>query len=884
MPQIINFTPEWLSKPNPGYNIFVGKSIDSQFSYMTALNGSNSSIKRITKPSARRCLAHRGTEIFVAVGKEIRWADLASVKDLWDSKDSLQKLICDKRMNNPVETWDSNSQLQVYRILKTPVAEDIRQLVISPLGDYMAILTTHTIHIAILPESSQLNGLDSDPLKIKCYTLGPITHVTSQAGIVTALWHPLGVNGTCVVTVTEDAIIRVWELSIGSHGSFDQPTLEIDLKKLADGTSADQDFRASSPGINKTFSPDSFEMQVASACFANSDSGGWSPMTLWIAMRAGDVYALCPLLPDRWSPTPNLISSLSVSVVAKIATIEEDQMISQEKKDLAGQQLAWMSEIDNQEPYIVQTPGGSNIEVFTRPLQPGKIPKLQGPFDIELAPEESANEIDDLLSDIYVIGRLVKPQDLIFEEDDDLDIERADSEGPSIDIVCLLTSSGRLSICLDLDGVEAQWLSKSRTRIWKQMTQAEIPSLLTFEVMDLLRDNEVWEGNWPSFSVDLNSRHSFFVTSTSTINFIDISPWVFRLGAELDNDAAGSDFRIDILARSRESTRERLFSREQMNTLAPLSASITMQTPDLGFFLLAASNDGPVAINFESPESALELQQSSFQSPIYDKEDSERLPLIYEPRPVFEPSSISSKNSRVPAFLEKIRHSKFKRLLKEEVRLSPAMLTIMTEAHKLLSDETHETGIRAAELFRRCEQLQIDLISHIKKVHEISTRISAVVGYDYEDKSKKSRQKFLEQRFKATFQRQKNLTYRIERLRRKVVKGTSLPLSEREKSWAKEVQTLETKVMWPEEENPPIITKEPIHRYTEICNLTDILSEQVKDLTDIQEFPSPKITSQLRVPTEIKRQKFEMVQIALDRESALVEATKERLKNLTMAL
>ncbi|POS86215.1 hypothetical protein EPUL_002588 [Erysiphe pulchra] len=883
MPQIINFTPEWLSKPNPGNNIFVGGSKESRFSYMTALNGSSASTKRITKPCARRCIAHRGTEIFVAVGKEIRWADLVSVKELWDWKDPNQKSLCIKEEDGNFETQNASGQLQVYRIIKTPVAEDIKQLVISPLGNYIAILTTHTIHIAILPETTELNGLDNDPLKVKCYTLGPTTHVTSQTGIVTALWHPLGVNGTCVITVTEDAVIRVWELLIGSHGSFDQPTLEIDLKKLADGTSVDQDFRASNSGINKTFSPDSFEMQVASACFANNDSGGWSPMTLWIAMKAGDVYALCPLLPDKWSPTPNLISSLSVAVVAKIAAVEEDQMISQLEKDLIRQQLAWMSEIDNQEPYIVKTPGEPDLEVFTRPLQPGKIPKLQGPFDIELAPEESANEFDDLLSDIFVIGGLVSHQDIGFEEDDDLDIEKADSEGPSIDIICLLTSSGRLSICLDLDGVEAQWLPKSRANIWKQMTEAEIPSLLTFEIMDLLRDNETWEGNWPVFSADVNSRYSFFITSTSSINFIDLSPWVFRLGAELDNESAGSDFRIDVLARSRESIRERLFTREPMNTLAPFSGSITFQNPDLGYFLLTASTDGPVAITFESPESVLELSQARSRSPTYELEESERIPIICEPRPVYEPTLMLNEDSRVPAFLEKIRHSKFKRLLKEEVRLSPAMLTIMTEAHKVLSDETHDIGTGAAELFRRCEQLQIDLISHIKKANEISTRISAVVGFDHEDKSKKSRQVVLEQRFKAAFQRQKNLTYRIERLRRKVVKGTSLPLSEKEKAWTEEVKTLEAKVLGPEETNTPIILREPWDRYAEICHLTDILSEQVKDLTGIQEFPSQNKSPQLRVPLDIKRQKFEMVQNALDRETALVEAAKERLKSLALA-
>src|SRR6202161_4425151 len=218
-------------------------------------------------------------------------------------------------------------------------------------------------------------------MKLKYYTLGPTTHVTSQWGIASALWHPLGVNGTCLVTVTEDAVVRLWELSITDRWSFDRPTLAIDLKKLADGTSVDQDFGASVHGTSKGFSPDSFEMEVASACFAGRGSGGWSPMTLWIAMREGDIYALCPLLPEKWSPPPTLIPSLSVSIVAKVAALEDDQGVSSGSKLLAQQQLQWMTEIDSQEPLHIEAPAGEPpAEVYARPGKPGRVPKLQGPF------------------------------------------------------------------------------------------------------------------------------------------------------------------------------------------------------------------------------------------------------------------------------------------------------------------------------------------------------------------------------------------------------------------------------------------------------------------------------------------------------------------------
>src|SRR6187551_841589 len=88
--------------------------------------------------------------------------------------------------------------------IKTPVADDIRQLVMSPMSDYMAVLTAHTVHICLLPDSSHLTAKDTSPLKPRYFTLGPTTHVTSRSPVVSAVWHPLGVNGSSLVTVTKD--------------------------------------------------------------------------------------------------------------------------------------------------------------------------------------------------------------------------------------------------------------------------------------------------------------------------------------------------------------------------------------------------------------------------------------------------------------------------------------------------------------------------------------------------------------------------------------------------------------------------------------------------------------------------------------------------------
>jgi nucleoporin NUP82 len=691
----------------------------------------------------------------------------------------------------------------------------------------------------------------------------------------------LGINGTCLVTVTEDAVVRVWELATADRWSFDRPTLAIDLKKLADGTSVDQDFGASVSGTSKGFSPDSFEMEVASACFASRGSGGWSPMTLWIAMREGDIYALCPLLPEKWSPPPTLIPSLSVSIVAKVAAIEDDPEISTKSKLLAQQQLAWMSDVDVQEPtHIEGAIGEPSAEVYSRPNKPGRVPKLQGPFDFELSPDESNDELDSLLTDIYVIGGKIDGDELMLGEDDELEMDDVDQEGLSIGVVCLLTSSGRLSICLDLDGIEAQWLPKSKSKTSRFVEDPDPPSLLTFEVLDTTKNNEVWDGNWPVFSHDFNSRYSFFITDTSSITFISLS-WVFRLESELNGSAPGADFRLDLLVKGQGTIRQRVYSDQNPEKRSSsLAACTTIRDPDLGYFLLTSNPNGPASVSFEAPEFDFDLVQRS-RSPTYDSELEQKPLILCEPRPVYQPAPTFDQASALLSLLEKLRHSKDKRLLKEEVRLSPATLTLMADAHKVLSEETHRLGTAAAELFRRCERLQIELRSQIRKANDVAKRVGAVTGDDFDDGPIEGSNEMVERRLRAAQEKQKEIVDRMEIMRKKVTKITTKELSDKERAWVDEISVLESKVLGAGENgSSERKATELWERYEQAKNLKDELLRQAGELSEENTTVS---SSSVKVPSEIRKAKVAQIKALLDRETALVEGAKSRLERLSLS-
>ncbi|KAM4055270.1 hypothetical protein HRG_006066 [Hirsutella rhossiliensis] len=880
MPKVKHYSAAWLSGNAPGHQLFepLAEAIRSR-----ALSPSYSSKK---KPAAgpRRTIARRGTEVFAAVGKEIRWADLVYMRDDWAAKQSRGRsgsgIRSIKREDSiqSIESFGKTEHAAGFRTLKTPVADDIRQLIISPSSQHLAILTAHTIHICVLPDSSHLTSEDTGPMRPKIFTLGPTTHVTSRSPIVSALWHPLGVNGSCIVTVTADAIVRVWELSASDRWSYDSPSTSVDLKKLADGMTLDQDFTASHAATNKAFSPDSFEMEVAAASFATRGSGGWNPMTLWIAMREGDLYALCPLLPQRWAPPPTLIPSLSVSIVTTVASIEDDPSVDENEKLLAQQQLQWMGELDSQEPQVIEgLPGEPLLEVYTRPSRPGVIPRLQGPFDL-ISDPDSGDDLDTMITDILVIGKRTETDDLMMGEEEELDLEEGDQEGSSLGVVCLLSTSGQVRIYLDLDGVQAQWLPpKSKSRPGRTPVLPE-PSLLAFQAIDTMSPVEVSEESWPLFSTDVTSRYNFFVTHHAAITFISLTSWIFRLEGELLGDhEAGTDFRIGLLVNS-QSGRDRIYAQPTADVAVPLAACVAIRDPDLGYFLLSATPYEPVALTFETPDIETEpLRQES--SPL-DGEASMAPLEFYEPRPVFNPPHAFDQGSALPTLLERLRTSRHKTVVNQEVKLSPLTLQIFTDAHKVLSDETFRLGMAAAELFRRCELLQAELRQQIRKANEVKGKVDTISGAHRPDHETDNAT--YDRRISEAKTRQDKLAQRVDSLRKLVGRATTRDLSTKERAFVEEVRILDASLggeAGGEAIGARQQAKQPWKRLEEVTSLQTELLDEAGSLSKPGNVEAAK-PGEIRIPQDIRRSKLQQVQGLLSRETALVEALTSRLERL----
>ncbi|PSR78727.1 hypothetical protein BD289DRAFT_376350 [Coniella lustricola] len=897
MARVTAYTPAWLSRPAPGHKLFQ----PSQEDLSASLNP-----KSKPRLGPRRTIARRGTEVFVAVGREIRWGDLVYLKESWNTKAAASTRIKKEdpdsssfgdydRVHPSIEGGDVQDS-EGFRVIKVPIADEIRQLVISPNSDYLAILTAHTVHICVLPKSSLLT--DPEPLKPRFFTLGPTTHVTTKPAVVSVAWHPLGVRGTSLVTVTEDAVVRLWELSTADRWSFDGPTLTIDLKKLADGTAVDQDFSAST-GTNRAFSADIFDMEVAAAAFAARGSGLWASMTLYIAMRGGDVYALCPLLPQLWAPPPALIPSLSVSIVAKAAATEDSPEFSAQDKLLAQQQLEWMSELDAQEPRIVQdTVADTPLEVYQRPLRPGTIPRLQGPFALELHPEDDQQDEMDLeLSDIYVIGRKMDTEELMGDEEEMLELDENERQGLSLTVICLLSTSGQVRVCLDMDGVEARWLPpRAKSKAAMLANSFESPSLLTFETLDTIPPLDVTEEAWPTFSDDALSRYSFFITHNASVTQVSLAPWVFRLESELEAEApAGSDARVNLIAQAKSEVDRVYVESSPQSTLA---SCIAIRDPDLGYFLLSATLSDPVALIFETPAEEdtprdVTIKMSPSPTPLIEPTPDRRtaLELYYTPRPAFQPPAAFDLPSDLPKLRQAVQTGQHRALMGQEVRLSPVTLKIFSNAHQILSTETGRLNEAVSEVFRRCDLLRTELREQISKANELKLRVDHIAG-DNDNPSDEAR---LTSALAERRKKQDELTQRFETLKKKVQQNISRPLSDKERTFVDEVKEYHQKVTGEEDSESGEASANKTkpqslaRRLDEVKRLKVELASQVSETQNKDDSVSVSSgrntslsVSSLKIPTEIRKAKVAQVMSLLDRENELVDALQGRLERLTV--
>jgi nucleoporin NUP82 len=894
MPRILSYTPSWLTRPSPGFQIFEGTP-----KIPTTAGARNTS----SLPSGPlRTIACRGTQIFVAIGKEIRWSDLVLLKD-YETERAARS-----RKETPLS--DTGYPQSMFRVstrfsiclvdgtdrsdqkLKTSLPGPIIQLRISTLGDYMAIVTNHTVHVAILPDSYEL---DPDAFQLKTFQLGPTVHVSETSPVVTALWHPLGELGRCLVTVTADAVVRLWEINKDNRDSFGDPALTLDLKKLGNAEFDGEDLE--DPGFGfKAFGPDAIALETAGAAFGGlgqKRESPWSAMTLWLATTGGDVYALCPLLPAKWQAYPGLIDTLRKHSAVRTKEARDFPNKFTKDGDNLRMQTKWIEELMEQEPFLISTTlEGGQVMIYSRPNHPRPAPMLQGPFDHML------DEVDNI-SDLVVRNIRVGDEELEFETGEVLDDHEEDESDPlGATLVCLVTKPGKLHILLDLEGVEGQWLpsitpqnTPKKNSISPSAQKDDIPCLFPLESISLPAgtDQNLRTNFSPSFTADVQSPYAFFVTHSSGVSYFSMDKWAERLKDQLEDPVdAGSEIRLDTAIQTTKTVVEHLIrvEKDQNRTRSPIipTCAVILDS-DIGYFAMTSVDGLPNAVSLNThyqqdvlrmSHGADEARQPKSQSPESD--------FIPEPRQSYQADNRFFEQSLAVAFAKNpcLRRPYYP--LKENIRLSEATLDIMIQAHAIFGSEAKELGEGVARLFRACSRMQNEYKDQIQQIRHVATQVDGITGDDeeaYEADGREKGRARIEQRLDLVKQRQHKIDEKYKRIRKRLALLNERQMSDKEKTFAAEVDALAQSLKNRSSGDQGHRWK----RIDEVKQLSAKLIERGKEVSPQQEALERSTmngSTRRSVPTAFRKAKMDQVMELLDRETAMVESATDRLQRLGM--
>ncbi|KAF1957863.1 hypothetical protein CC80DRAFT_491207, partial [Byssothecium circinans] len=832
MPKVLSHTPVWLSRPSPGYHLFEPTP-----------TATKDIARKQESTGLRRNIAIRDSEVFVAVGRELRWADLAQLKE---------------------------DEAPVSRKLNVPMPLPIERLTISPAGDYLAVSTSHTVHVVCLPDASLLAPGDDKAIKPKTFQIGPVAHVLEESPIASVLWHPLSYHGHCLVTITLEGVVRLWEINRADRSTFSEPTLSIDLVKLATAQNYDVNLSASSYGASKGFSPDMADLEVASACFGDfpDQEGvhGWAPVTLWIATIAGGVYALCPLLPSKWqlleSPgASTFLQTLSSSIDVHHADISEDLDASQYEKVTADKQLSWKSDIVYHEPLEEVLPNGDTVKVFPRPASVPAVPALQGPFEIK-------PDVDDYeLSDIVVYSLKTFSDG---DEDDQV------AEGLPAAVVCLLTDTCQVHVCFDILGITGCWLPLAEDECRPEESKH---SLVLAETITLVNDDV--SSNKQNITQDVHTDFSFFVTHSSGVFYISLESWIRGVETELaQNQSDGATFRCGKLLEGGKTKVEKCLHRQAGTAGKEITSCVVVEDGNVGYLLITTVDNEPQAVILDAPEDdglpdeeeLLQRQQITF--PTEAREPWNPPKELWEPFDLFAALNIPSRQ---------------KSSLNDEIRLSPANLALLMNAHRVLAAHTEKLQHAVSDLFNRCQRLQDEYRDQIWRTAQLAPKIDAATGDDENTDSiaHLSSNGQIESRLEKAKARQEELNARYQALRRKAAGINTTEISEKEAAFTSELQTMESSIDRTSQYLTDDVDGSEVPAWQRLEKVKEMKAELVEEVEkealtngNGDQEREKVLRARMNVPSHSRKLENEQVQLMLQHQADLLEATTDRLRNL----
>ncbi|KAH9850721.1 hypothetical protein C2E23DRAFT_833937 [Lenzites betulinus] len=730
-------------------------------------------------PSGRRqAVAIKDADLIVAAGSEVR------ITSLGDSKGAR-----------------AGSQ-KAYKVLHTPnVQFEIHQIALNPSGKLLAVAGAFQVAVIVLPRTG-FNKLVTTTVDCKSIQIGQYYHASDSSAPVAKIdWHPWGQGGSTLLVMTVDGKLREYDIS--TDADEPQQTLSFVSEKKKSSFDAE----------------DASEREVASFTFGKGKAD-WGPLTVYATVRSGDIYAICPYMPQNASVPSTYVHALECYVAAKqeflSASRHGDTAPSDGLTTMYDYQRKYVNALLKQLPPGTAWPATTRLVPMRPPTTIKNTPARQGPFLLQPSPRCLAGSEGGDATDIVYLS---------FGDDA---AEESEGETERLGLVLVSFQDGKVDLHLDVEKVEARWQTK-------QPASNELPMLATYESIDLgiistLKSAstsqrgqsllELVQGNHPVFLSDPIHDDTIYIYHAFGLHVLQLEPLLKGLAIALrdTNGESNSD------AGSLETTLEKVAQTDVLPILLTFSIEQQASSPVIGvavpndvyltysiFILTAAMRMSAFPLNLR-PDSSYSLEQEQESKPA----SSQAVPSapLAQSAPASHPGSDSllktlpAPPEGPPAYVSLLEKEPFKvppiiarpsglpsnprlslpnnpSITKGEFMLTPDTLRYLGTVVEHFSAQIHDVQLahRAAET--RASLQEQEFKRQREKVAALLETARALGGAGHADA----------ERIARVQEAQRALLTRLDRTLQGLMARASPELSENETKWFEELRRMKAEVV-----------------------------------------------------------------------------------------
>jgi len=641
----------------------------------------------------------------------------------------------------------------------------VNSISINKNGKLLALIGEEGVNVMIIPQT--INQINVEEVHANVITVGSdIYSSNSGIKIVKAAWHPLSSTNSHLVILSSDGCLRLFDVSSESK----EPEQRYFI-----GPQYYNEYKSYNSSLyipGRSISGNSEEMETVSFTFGSGDD--WEIFTIYILMKNGDVYAICPFLPSKSTVKKSLLENLSLSIEQRWKESDPEDLVADQQYRL---QRCWISTVlQNLKPVKINDldENGEEEVIINGNISRFKDihPVIQGPFLLQPAPIEfdpDECDLDNIASSI--ISLKTEP----------------------FSIIVIAFTNGKVDVCLNVAPVEALWMSNN-----DMVQDFELPVLAVYETIDLklkdIPDNFNIKENVVNIKEDKHYPDVCYIYHHGGVHTISFNNWLSLFSDINNNNNLIQKFQ-DILNReipSEVSLKISTFSSGEN----PVVGLATTTGVFVGYNLLVLSSSNA----FVSIELPIRIKSSSlpFHRDTNTKDYKDLFPVIELTCPL--PIHLSSK---------KKSNQVYPNFVNEET------LKFLAEQITLARNDLKELEIYRNKIEKKINMQSEEYFNQLKKLKMIAGRVNTNIQTN-SDK--------LKTRMEKIINNQSVLIKKADILLQILFDHCQPELTEEEKKWFSELKHLSS-----------IITKKHEPHIKQLRQQLDMLKEETKDKIELTE-------------------------------------------------